>query len=205
MSEITWRAKKHIVVPNDIRSVLESSSTTPFNPPPAAVELLRELKAKTSKMTSTAWHQQVFKAPSADDEEETQTRWNSQPTGSVILLARRPVSNGNMVSLTFRDESTIDFVPGFYNFRLAKALLTHSVRVSLFYIKDMLDKENSWLYQHVRNSVLVVCPSDSLECVPVNSVTSPNYELSYTSEWGLQANRTTAYQQTPQTEEETWF
>jgi hypothetical protein len=206
MSQQIWRNRAQITLPEEIRKCLEGSAVPSTELPAGAQLLLKELEKVTNSQTAVAWQQGPFKtAVVSDDEEEVKTRWNSQPTGWIVLLASRPVITGSEIRLTFRDGSTMLFWPEHFSFPLAKALQLHSIRVPLFYIKNLLDKEPSWLYRHLRNSLLAICPNDSLDCSPITSCQKAPYHFTYSSETGLRAIRNVDVTLDSISEDEGWF
>ncbi len=147
----------------------------------------------------------VFRASNLVDEEGVQTRWNLRPSGFVILLRSNPAHRGNLVHLEFLDGSLHDFLPGLFDFPLARMLHRNAVRVSRHIIADQLRAAPAWLIQHSPQSVLAVCHGDSSDCLPTCSSEQTSYSLSYHAELGLSFAKTLHSERLFTEEETDWF
>lgn len=201
-----WDALSQVTIPEEIRPLLEESSRIP-EPIPSGAEALRmELDKLVEQMRGTAWMNTVFGTGAVEDVEGMQTRWKPKPSGFVILLQSPPCMSAEGISLAFLDGTSHAFVPGRFDFDLARKLHQNACRVPRYLIADVLRAPVTplWLAQHFPQSILAVCPPDSAECLPCHAPATPSYRLSYHEERGLSHERNSAVPMVPD-DEESWF
>ncbi len=161
---------------------------------------------KVSQMRGTAWMNTVFGTSVLDDVEGMQTRWKPKPSGFVVLLSSQPSQTSEGTTLRFLDGTSHTFLPGRFDFDLARKLHCNACRVPKYLIADTLRSHTApaWLAQHFLNSILATCPPDSAECEPCSSPPQIAYRLRYNPERGLWHERNTSVS-VPWDEEESWF
>jgi len=198
-----WERLTQIVLPEEIRPLLEESSRTPDDLPAGAAALREELEQLVSKMLGTAWMNTVFGTASVDDVEGTQTRWKSPPSAFVVLIKTAALQCGRGITLNFLDGSEHVFEPGGFDFELARKLRQNGCRVPRYLVADMLPSTPTWLAQHFPDSILAVCPVDSTQCLPCHSPESTAYRLIYHMECGLSHERNASAP--AHLDDESWF
>lgn len=201
-----WQTLTQVSLPRDIRPLLEESSRIPGSPPKGADALRIELEKLVEQMRGTAWMNTVFGTGAVEDVEGMQTRWKPKPSGFVILLQSPPSQSAEGISLHFLDGTTHAFVPGRFDFDLARKLHQNACRVPRYLIADALRSPGNppWLFQHFPDSILAVCPSGTADCRPCHAPETSSYRLSYREERGLSHERNLSVP-TFRDEEESWF
>jgi len=145
-AENIWRKIGNVSLPSAIRGLLESQPPSPL--PLAAAFFAEELERETGNMRSKAAHQDVFRSPSEDDKEGSQTRYNMKPTAMVVIL-----------------ESMPDRRPHVFDFDLAKRLHENATRVPSYLVKRALPHQPSWFSTQIDNAVLAIRRPDSAELI----------------------------------------
>lgn len=201
-----WDGLSHVTLPEEIRPLLEESSRIPEPMPIGADALRMELDKLVEQMRGTAWMNTVFGTGAVEDVEGMQTRWKPKPSGFVILLQSAPCMSAEGISLSFLDGASHEFVPGRFDYDLARKLHQNACRVPRHLIADALRMPSipSWLPQHFPESILAVCPANSADCLPCHAPATPAYGLSYHNERGLSYERNSAVPMVSE-EEESWF
>lgn len=201
-----WGVLSQVTLPEEIRPLLEEASRIPERLPSGAEALRMELDKLVEQMVGTAWMNTVFGTAALEDIEGMQTRWKSKPSGFVVLLQSPPSQSAEGISLHFLDGTTHAFVPGRFDFDLARKLHQNACRLPKYLIVDLLRASlaPAWLAQHFPESILAVCSPDSAECLPCHAPASPAYRFSYHEEWGLSHERDSTVPRIPD-EEESWF
>jgi CRISPR-associated endonuclease/helicase Cas3 len=201
-----WQTLSKVSLPKDIRPLLEESSRIPDSLPKGADALRIELEKLVEQMRGTAWMNTVFGTGAVEDVEGMQTRWKPKPSGFVILLQSPPSQSEDGISLHFLDGTTHAFVPGRFDFDLARKLHQNACRVPRYLIADALRSPGNppWLFQHFPDSILAVCPSGTADCRPCHAPETSSYRLSYREERGLSHERNLSAP-TFRDEEESWF
>lgn len=202
-----WRALTSIRLPAQIRPVLEESHRVPDELPCGAQAALEELNSLIEKMQNTAWMTDVFKLPAVDDTKSTQTRWNSQASGWVVMLRDDVTSASGLTRLEFLNGETIEFTPGQFDFNLARQLHLNACRVPIYLIRDSMSLgiQPAWLHQHMPSAILAYGSSESIECRFHAASAQPAYRLFYREDIGLWHERTEAAHTLDSDEEESWF
>jgi CRISPR-associated endonuclease/helicase Cas3 len=182
-----WSELSQVTLPEEIRPILEESSHIP-EPLPAGADALRmELDKSVEQMLGTAWMNSVFGTGAVDDVEGMQTRWKPKPSGFVILLQSPPSQSAQGISLHFLDGTTHAFVPGRFDFDLARKLHQNACRVPRYLIADALRT-----------------PGNPSDCRPCHAPETSAYRLSYREERGLSHERNLSVPAF-QDDEESWF
>lgn len=152
-----WRERTELTLPADIRPILEATYTDPPDDEPAAWrELHKELEARKKKLRIAAIaNGNPWQIP-LDDEEDIQTRWNSRPTTSVLLVrkvfawdkrtgARMELLNGETCNLN----------AGVFDHASAQAIHRNLVKVPRWCVVSHIDSTPDWLREYARDSILV--------------------------------------------------
>ncbi len=207
MSQRLWSEKETVVLPDEIRPILEQSATIPNDLPIGAAALKKEFEEKTRKQIQVALGQGVFVNVTVADLEGKETRWNPKPSAFVVLLKSPPEMTSGAVTLHFLNGTAHTVRPGLFDFELARALQSNAVRVPRYLVSDHLSSGAvpDWLRQHLPQSMLAHCPDDSSDCMPWRGVDCPAYSLFYSPEKGLSHQRNENVATIHSEDEESWF
>lgn len=201
----TWLGRSSLRLPTEIREVLEASASIEGPLPAGAEDLRQDLLREMDEMKLSAAMADVFRASTLIDEEGVQTRWNLRPSGFVVLLRSNPVRVENRLRLEFLDGSHHEFLPGLFDFALARSLHQNAVRLSKHVIADLVGSAPAWLAQHFPQSILAVCQGESTACELPYAPEFPGYALSYHSETGLSFAKNFSSERPSLSEEPDWF
>lgn len=182
-----WGRRKHVVLPSQIRDLLEASASAPDTLPTGAEALKKEQDKKVNDMCSHAKTERPFYLKgNIDDDEIMGTRWDSQRTASIVLLADIPKETSEGVTVTFLNGEPCQFPHGLFHFALARQLNLNAVRVPHYLVaKEIARVVPSWLRQHLPQAILYYCSNDSTRCSPVFGSDHAAYSLCYHPEIGL--------------------
>lgn len=105
-----WRTKSEILLPSDIRALIENTYAEPAEPEPESwLELHRELREEKEALAlNAAAATRVLGNPALGDEEEVLTRRKGAPTTPVLLLRSAQALGNGGVRLAAMDGSSID-------------------------------------------------------------------------------------------------
>ena len=145
-----WRDRPHLVLPSEIRPVLEATYADRADEPAAWRELRQELEILKNRLRNEAGSATcVWSQPALADREEVQTRYTFQ-TSAQLLLVTGLVSNAKGVSratlLNGEIHSMDDYV---WNFPAAKAIHRNLVRMPRYAVAAALRARPEWLRLHV--------------------------------------------------------
>jgi CRISPR-associated endonuclease/helicase Cas3 len=199
-----WRQRDSVILPTDIRPLLESSLPEPL--PAGAAQFATELKALTGSMLLKAGYTDPFQAPDQSDDEGVQTRYNPQPSKLLVLLKRHPQTQGYETPIVPLNGEPRNHVFGRFDYDLAKHLHENAVRVPAYLVRAAADQQPAWLAEHVRDAVLAIIPEDStrLEIVGGENL---SYALHYHPATGIayeKLDRPAADQQ-DSFDDDSWF
>ena len=180
LADEAWSNREMIQIPSEIRTILELSERKPERLPLGVLKLYQNLQEKIQKMKNTVWQNGVFKAPSVDDVEGSQTRWKRDSSGFLVLLKESPQENKEGVTLHFINGEKITFQREGFRFDLARLLQMNSVRIPFYVLKSVLRgySHPSWLQDHLSNSVLAVL-SEGGECCFCHAPEAVAYSFYY--------------------------
>lgn len=187
MADSVWSQRSSVRLPEDIRTILESSTSLPETAPEAVQELWNEANAEAQKMRDTAWVNDVFKVPATDDSENARTRWGIQPSAWIVVLSEEPRTSGNNVELVFPGVRRRSFAEGTFDFALARLLRLHAVRVPAYLVRDLSSDRPAWLEEHLQDAAIAVLSKEG-NLIPWPQE-SPYYTFSYSAEVGLASSR----------------
>ena len=157
-SEI-WRAKSQIILPADIRPLLEATYADPVpDEPEGWRELREELEAEKRQLTANAEAaMRVFGLPMLDPEDDKAlTRRKGPPTVPVLLLRSFVQGPGNSWQLTALDGSGA--LVSEYEWRMAPARFLHRwlVRVPRWMVPGDAPRPR-WLGLHASGNATCAC------------------------------------------------
>ena len=164
-AECLWREIGSVSLPSSIRSLLETPLPSPL--PPAAAYFAEELERETRNMRSKAAHQDVFRTPSEDDKEGSQTRYNIKPTAMIVVLNAMPERR-----------------PPVFDYDLAKRLHENAARVPGYLVKRAIAHQPAWFTAQIDNAVLAIRRPDSAELI-IEGEQDLDHRISYRDDLGI--------------------
>ncbi len=202
-----WENRSSIQLPYSIRNLLETSEAIAVELPCGAQALLDDLEEKTQKMKLRARAQNIFsRNPTLDDKEGLNTRWGSQSSAYIVLLAKSPIVQDGRTKIEFASGQKCSFAPGPFDFETARALNLNAIRVPAYLLPRQESSSFGWVDQHLSSAALFLREEDSIECRPIESSEPERYHISYHPETGLSYTRIeSSPAQFSEWEEDSWF
>lgn len=143
-----WNPRSQIVLPADIRLLLEATYAKPAeDEPPGWIELHRDLENRCDKLRNAAVSSAlVLRQPALADEEGVQTRWNDRPTVQLLLTTAPPAALPvHTIRLPLAD-GTEALIPDFrFDLNAARALHRNLVRIPMWVAKNLASTVPEWL------------------------------------------------------------
>jgi CRISPR-associated endonuclease/helicase Cas3 len=153
-----WHDQSSIILPADIRPLLEATYAEPAKDEPSGwIELNRELETRRQKLRDSALNAtSVLRQPALNDEEGVQTRWNDRPTIQLLLATTAPVTlPDKTIRLTLAD-GTVTLIPNFrFDVKTARALHCNLVRLQKWAVKNLADSVPEWLARFVSQKAVL--------------------------------------------------
>lgn len=154
---LLWRGRTEFTLPADIRPLLEATYAESVQKEPEAWGELREaLESRKRKLQQFACANSNPWQLALDDEEGVQTRWNSCPTASMLLV-RTAVSwdtkQGAVLELLNGDRCELR--AGEFDYGTAKALHRNLVKVPRWCVRAHLAQTPRWLGEYIQGDVVV--------------------------------------------------
>jgi CRISPR-associated endonuclease/helicase Cas3 len=155
-----WHQRRELVLPTDIRPLIEATYAEQPDEPAAWRELRAELEARKKRMSRIAVANSTPWQPQLADEEGVQTRWNGQPTALLLPVRRVWELSGQdprfAIGLTLLDGTACELRTGGWNFAAAKAVHRNLVRIPLWPVraqqKNSVGQDLSWVREYVDGS-----------------------------------------------------
>jgi CRISPR-associated endonuclease/helicase Cas3 len=160
-----WNPRSQILLPADIRLLLEATYAKPAEDEPRGwIELHRDLENRCDKLRNAAVSSAlVFRQPALADEEGVQTRWNDRPIVQLLLATAPPAAlPGHNIRLPLAD-GTEARIPDFpFDLNAARALHRNLVRIPASVAKNLTTTVPDWLSRlvSVRAALGVVRATD---------------------------------------------
>ncbi|MDP3851094.1 MAG: CRISPR-associated helicase Cas3' [Luteolibacter sp.] len=191
LAQEIWRKRNSVILPAEIRELLESPASLMDSLPAGAAKLAEELETETGNMLSSALRQGPFKDPNLPDTEGAQTRWNMQPSALLVLLQELPRTQGHETLVTPLEGHPQTVTAGRFNYDLAKILHENAVRIPAYLVRSAFARQPDWLSAHISDAVLAVCTpaSTALEIIGGENL---SHQLSYHPEQGVSYEKITA-------------
>jgi len=147
---LLWSGRPSLVLPDDIRPLLESTYADPDSESHALSELKKRLDQDREKMARTALNATaVWSIPALADEEEVQTRYGACKMAQVLLVRRIEPVDARTVRLELLDGSNVTASEGGWSLETAKALHRNIARVPRGAVKGLLANQPGWLKSQV--------------------------------------------------------
>ena len=146
-----WRVRNAIMLPGDIRPILEATYADPSPDEPMTWRQLREqLEERKRKLSACALSAtSIWNNPALADEEGVQTRYESYPVAQLLQVREisRPDTHSAQVRLL--SDEVIVAHDREWNFDAAKAIHRNLTRIPLWAVAGALADSPGWLTNHV--------------------------------------------------------
>jgi len=152
-----WQQLDTIVLPGDIRAILEATYAAPAaDEPPGWRSLREDLETKKAVLSSKALNAaKIWFQPTLPDEEGVQTRFSTYPTAMLLVAwviekldadsARLTLLNGEIVTASGRN----------WNIEIARALHRNLTRMPRWAVSAGLNNTPDWLSLNVAQSTAI--------------------------------------------------
>ncbi len=145
-----WCGRTTIVLPDDIRPILEATYADPAAEPPAWQELRKQLEEQKEKLAQKALNAtKIWNNPALPDEEGVQTRYSAYPMAQLLLATEITYLDSHSARVRLLDGAEITAHSRDWNFDAAKAIYRNLVRVPHWAVADGLADSPGWLANHV--------------------------------------------------------
>ena len=202
MADSVWSEVRSLNLPSDIRGILEASSSLPEGAPKAVCDFWNEAQAEAQKMKDTAWVNDVFKVPAAEDSEAARTRWGMQRSAWIVIVEEEPRKVGPNTELVFPGRQKAVFDESSFDFNLAKLLRLHAVRVPAYLLRGMSRSQPRWLREHLQDAFLGII--DKRGSLSLWQEEACPHSFTYDSENGLGVLRNISSERTGSEDEASW-
>jgi CRISPR-associated endonuclease/helicase Cas3 len=151
-----WSERKQVVLPDDIRVLLEETYAEPGNEEPAAWQKLREeLESQRRKLRNAALAEANLWQLPLEDKEGIHTRWNSCPTMTVVPVSKAASKNFSRgASLELLNGERCEVMTGVFRHAAAQTIHRNLVKVPRWCLRDAAGRTPSWLREYVNDDVL---------------------------------------------------
>jgi len=147
-----WQRRSHVIVPRDIRMLLEATYADDIELPEWVEELKSELDGKRKKLRGMALGMTAVFSGS-DDENYVSTRYSTRPTIQILLL-RECDDRDNASDVVLADGSPLALVSGERNIEKAKRIHENIVSLPIFTSERVSTPR--WLSTTVYGDVMVL-------------------------------------------------
>jgi CRISPR-associated endonuclease/helicase Cas3 len=180
-----WQLRETIILPGDIRAVLEATYADPPTDEPQAWRELREnLETKKTILSSKALNAtNVWFQPTLPDEEGVQTRFSIYPTASLLVARMIEILDAVSVRLKLLNGNTVTANGRDWNIETARALHRNMVRIPRWAVRAGLKIAPAWFRLHVvqQAAIGLLKPNGAIVFWPNNAESG----LSYCPERGI--------------------
>lgn len=145
-----WRERAQVLLPADIRPLLEATYREQAEEPPGWRQLREELDARNETLRNEALSAtSVWNQPALADREEVQTRYTFQPTVQLLLATRVEPTVKGRTRATLLNGDSIEAAGREWSFPVAKAIHWNLVRVPRYAVEPALAAAPDWLRLHI--------------------------------------------------------
>jgi CRISPR-associated endonuclease/helicase Cas3 len=178
-----------IVLPTDIRAILEATYAEPVEDEPAAWrKLYDDVENMKRKLTALAIsNANIWGQPSLPDEEGVQTRFSTYQQANLLLVKSVERLNSHAVRLIPLDGKPEEVDDRKWSFDAAKTIYLNLVRVPRWVLSNALVNPSGWLTNHVSQSTAagLLRPDGKISWLGNDEET----DLSYHPDMGVIINR----------------
>lgn len=151
-----WRVRTELVLPADIRSILEATYADLPAEPPAWRELCDDLTVRKDKLRNFAIANSTPWQVALNDDEGVQTRWNSCPTVAVLPVRKvRSWDKKTGASVELLNGDRCEVGAGVFVFAAAQALHRNLVKVPRWCVASHLGFTPAWLREYVAGDTVL--------------------------------------------------
>jgi CRISPR-associated endonuclease/helicase Cas3 len=149
-SLVEWRNRAQIILPTDIRNLLEATYADRQNEPLGWRALRDELEKNKEKLRQLALNNtSIWNQPALTDDEEIQTRFNSRRTAQLLLATQFESNAKGRTKVALLNGTTAEVDDFEWSFPAAKAIHWNLVRVPRYAMKQAMRNAPAWLRLHV--------------------------------------------------------
>jgi CRISPR-associated endonuclease/helicase Cas3 len=152
-----WQGREAIMLPTEIRAILEATYAGPPADEPEAWRVLhRQLdrqKAKLERLALSATN--VWTMPSLPDDEGVQTRYGGYRMAQLLLVTAIAALDSHLAQLRLLDGTVVTAHDWDWNFETAKAIYRNLTRVPHWAVATELMNSPGWLTNHVSQPTAV--------------------------------------------------
>jgi CRISPR-associated endonuclease/helicase Cas3 len=180
-----WRCKATIILPDDIRPILEATYADPRSDEPRAWQGLRkQLESQKEKLARQALSATaIWSYPPLPDEEGVQTRYSTDPMAQLLMATEITFLDSHSVRLCLLDGTAVTAHDCNWSFEAAKAIYRNLARVPHWPLAIGLPESPRWLANQVAQpTVLGVVRPDGSICWPADEHQTG---LSYHADQGI--------------------
>ncbi|MCX6543022.1 MAG: CRISPR-associated helicase Cas3' [Acidobacteria bacterium] len=150
-----WHGRTTLVLPADIRPLLEATYADHTGEPPAWGALSEELRKRKKELCTAAFANSSPWQVEMEDDEGIQTRWNSYPTVPVLPMTHVrswDAKTGAQFELLNGDQCQLR--PHEFSVAAARSIHRNLVRVPRWFVAKHLGSIPTWLGQYVASEAL---------------------------------------------------
>lgn len=173
-----------LMLPDDIRPLLEASASPPDAMPEGARRFAEDLINIRQKQTLSAARQGWLDTEALADTEGIQTRWGSDFSALLVLLDRRPAEQGGRTVVITADGGRHEVRAGKFSYFLAKSLHENAIRVPGYVATKGAPDRPAWLAEHVEGAFPMTRLPDTRMLAPLGPEAA-GYRFEYSQELGL--------------------
>jgi len=154
------QGKGRLVLPDDIREILESTYSEPEGGKPSGwEELFRELQSQREKLQRLAWNAtSIWDRPALDDE-EVQTRYSSVAMGH-LLPVKRFNEGGRSAEVELMSGQVVRMDARNWDFETAKAVHRHLIRAPWHVLREAACNAPAWLKRYADRAAVAIHEAD---------------------------------------------
>lgn len=152
-----WQHLRTIIVPDNIRAILEATYAEPnSDQPPTWSELREDLEKRKRVLAAEACNAaNVWFNPTLADREEVQTRHSNLLVASLLIAREIEILDAVSVRLTLLNGDSVKASGRGWNIETARALHKNLVRMPRWAVRGGLDIAPDWLRLHVAQSTAI--------------------------------------------------
>ncbi len=184
-SYAVWKARSHIILPSDIRELIETTYAERIEPNSFLAELKRELEARKAKLRAWANSAKagVRGIPTGRDDDKAATRYSDYPTRTVLLVSSVEVISQSEAKVGLLDGTACILHSHRPDFDVTRRLHAQTLSLAAYLLPTQLQQGCDWLRPHFYDTPLILIMDDRgvLRCHNEHTLA-----LRYSSQWGME-------------------
>jgi CRISPR-associated endonuclease/helicase Cas3 len=145
-----WQQIETLLLPDDIRALVEATYVDRQQEPPGWQDLRRELEDQKATLRQLALNNtNIWLQPALPDEEGVQTRISTRPTVQLVLVQEVIQTKARMTRVQTLNGEIVELRERKWSFEAAKAIHRNLVRIPRYAAAESMQVAPSWLQQHV--------------------------------------------------------